>query len=198
VLFSVLAIASGSAAAQILPPAVEQPTEILQPPAGYPPTTAQSAVGTYFATPAWAQKLAPNARFVILTSFSSDAVLDRETGLVWARQNLFDLNSPGMRWRVADLKCRNLVIAGRGGWRLPGAAELQTLVDFSVASVAKLPAGHPFFLTDPIQLTWYWTMDLYEEDAYAVSVQQGATGTFRRQGAQLFEAGGALCVRGGE
>src|SRR5690348_14717197 len=55
----------------------------LPPPEGYPPTLAPTAVGTYFVPPASNQTLATNARFVILSNFNSDAVLDRETGLVW-------------------------------------------------------------------------------------------------------------------
>src|SRR5215510_13153561 len=41
--------------------------------------------GPYYATPAWDQTLASSTRFLILIGFSNQAVLDRETGLVWQR-----------------------------------------------------------------------------------------------------------------
>jgi hypothetical protein len=55
-------------------------------PAIYPPTVATASAGPSLPLAAWDQTLSPNLRFVILTNFHSDAVLDRETGLVWARQ----------------------------------------------------------------------------------------------------------------
>lgn len=44
-----------------------------------------SAVGPYYALPSWDQKIAAATRFVVLTNWSSQAVLDKETGLVWMR-----------------------------------------------------------------------------------------------------------------
>src|SRR5262249_54800244 len=78
-----------NAAAELGPP-IELPPVLpsvtpLPPPEGYSPTVAPTAVGTYFVPPSWSPTLAASARFVILSNFSSDAVLDRETGLVWAR-----------------------------------------------------------------------------------------------------------------
>src|SRR5688500_11468228 len=48
------------------------------------------APGPYYATPSWDQTLACNTiatcpRFIVLSNMNSDAVLDRETGLVWER-----------------------------------------------------------------------------------------------------------------
>jgi hypothetical protein len=136
------------AAAQILPPVVDPPTTIAQPSVGYPPTTAPTAIGPYFATPSWDQTLAPNLRFVILTNFSSDAVLDRETGLVWARRLVADSVPAGVNWFTADSACSGLIVGNRGGWRLPSDAELRTLIDFSnpVTEAPRLPTGHPFAL----------------------------------------------------
>ncbi len=54
-------------------------------PAIAPPALAQVANGPYYATPSWDQSLPVTTRFVVLTNFASDAVLDRETGLVWEK-----------------------------------------------------------------------------------------------------------------
>src|SRR5271169_1120634 len=39
--------------------------------------------GPYYANPSWDQQLPASTRFVVLTNWGSQAVLDRETGLVW-------------------------------------------------------------------------------------------------------------------
>jgi hypothetical protein len=49
-----------------------------------------TAVGPYYATPSWDQTIActiPSScsRFLVLSNFNNEAVLDRETGLVWER-----------------------------------------------------------------------------------------------------------------
>ena len=134
------------AEAQIRPPIVVQPETVRQPPVGYPPTTAPSATGPYFARPAWDQTLPANSRFVILTNFNSNAVLDRETGLVWARTNL-----PSRIWSLAERSCAALVIGNRSAWRLPSRHELLTLFDASVQGDLRLPAGHPFFLSPDLE-----------------------------------------------
>src|SRR5689334_6098081 len=44
-----------------------------------------TAAGPYYATPSWDQTLPASTRFIILSNFTSEAVLDRDTGLVWER-----------------------------------------------------------------------------------------------------------------
>jgi hypothetical protein len=139
----------GLATAQIIsPPVAEMPTTILQPPAGYPPTVATTAVGPYFARPAWGQTLAPNTRFVVLSNLNSDAVLDRETALVWARRFVAPGDDAGVNWVTARSACEGLIVGNRGGFRLPSVAELRTLLDFSLPETQspRFPAGHPFAL----------------------------------------------------
>ena len=41
--------------------------------------------GPYYAMPAWDQKLPASTRFVVLLDWNSEAVLDRNTGLVWEK-----------------------------------------------------------------------------------------------------------------
>lgn len=72
-------------------------------------------------------------------ALSGEAVLDRETGLVWERVP----NSESMSWDTAVRSCQWAYHGGRLGWRLPTASELMTLGDTSQTDTG-LPAGHPF------------------------------------------------------
>lgn len=44
---------------------------------------AANSNGPYYAEPSWDQKLPAATRFVVLMDWNNEAVLDRETGLVW-------------------------------------------------------------------------------------------------------------------
>jgi len=81
-----------------------------------------------------------NSNFSDASTLSDDLVLDRETGLIWAR----DANLIGQRnWLDANTLCRELVLGNRAGWRLPSVEELSSLVDPAGQDLA-LPPGHPF------------------------------------------------------
>jgi hypothetical protein len=74
------------------------------------------------------------------TPDSQDVVLDKETGLIWAR----NANLLGPRnWLDANTLCRELELANRMGWRLPTVEELSSLIDPRQGPLA-LPPGHPF------------------------------------------------------
>jgi hypothetical protein len=81
-----------------------------------------------------------DARFVVLPDFGGDAVLDRETQLVWQR-------APGRgllrTFSGAFNSCFATVVGNRLGWRVPSMAELTSLIDRTRAN-PPLPAGHPF------------------------------------------------------
>jgi hypothetical protein len=96
--------------------------------------------GPYYANPSWDQELPASTRFVVLTNWSSEAVLDRETGPVWQRSpSGFSAN-----WFDALEFCNFFTFTGnRGGWRLPSIQELQSLIDPTQRNPA-LPAGNPF------------------------------------------------------
>ncbi len=96
-----------------------------------------TANGPYYATPSWDQKLTSN-RFVVLANWDSNAVLDRETGLVWTR----NVNSNAILADAFD-NCAWSATGGRRGWRLPTLNEMQTIVD-PAAATGFLPTGHPF------------------------------------------------------
>jgi hypothetical protein len=120
------------------------------------PASAQlstTANGPYYATPTWNQKLTTN-RFVILANWNNEAVLDRETGLVWERSP----DSTMRTWFVARFDCINRAVGGRKGWRLPTVQELASLIDMTVpdvgAAAPRLPAGHPFL---NVTMNLYWS-----------------------------------------
>jgi hypothetical protein len=207
----------GTAAAQFGPSIDLSDLPILQPvppPEGYPPTVAPTAVGTYFVPPSWSPTLAPNARFVILSNFGSDAVLDRETGLVWARQSLSRTLPPITEINMgnADQYCSLLIIGNRKGWRLPTVAELQSLLDRSrifpnAPRPPALPVGHPFALsragTNPTG--FYWTAEGFSnlgltQFGFNRRIVDLGTGLIRNIGAAFGSIPSGidgLCVRGG-
>src|SRR2546427_3494690 len=85
--------------------------------------------GPYYATPSWDQTLPAATRFIVLSNFNSEAVLDRNTGLVWEK-------SPGTGpgpWSGARSFCIDKNVGSQKGWRLPSIPELSSLIDPSVA-----------------------------------------------------------------
>lgn len=119
---------------------------------------AASGAGPYYASPAWSQKLACTSqancpRFVVLTDWNNEAVLDRETGLVWQR-------TPGDQAddrQGAAVQCISSSAGGRRGWRLPSVDELTSLYDPTTPQDLKLPAGHPFINVLPDRRYWSTT-----------------------------------------
>jgi len=152
------------------------------------PSAAQTtANGPYYATPSWDQTLPSGTRFIILSNFASNAVLDRETGLVWERSPATTTNT----WYNSLDACANLALGGRKGWRLPSVQELASLVDPSVTNPA-LPSGHPFL---NVQSAIYW--------AGAIRVAAAPWVVNFSTGAVTFVSGTdgphyAWCVRGGQ
>jgi hypothetical protein len=101
-----------------------------------------TANGPYYAWPSWDQTLPSSIRFIVLANMASEAVLDRETGLVWQRQPNISLT-----WLGGHDYCNNLSIGGRKGWRLPTLQELASLQDPSQPTAPRLPPGHPFIVS---------------------------------------------------
>lgn len=91
-------------------------------------------------------------RFSLLPTFNNDAVLDKETGLVWE----LSPQAVTVTWNEARTTCVNRVIGGQKGWRLPAPSEMRSLVGPAVdAPGPNLPPGHPFLNVQP---TSYWTV----------------------------------------
>ena len=125
------------------------------------PAQAVDAVGPSYAEPAWDQKKAAANRFVVLTNWFSQAVLDKETGLVWEKAVASEQRAWGAGPDNARLACATRAVGGRKGWRLPSIAELASLIDPSVAAPGPtLPPGHPF---TGVQAS-YWSATTDAED----------------------------------
>ena len=154
------------------------------------PAQAVDAAGPYYAEPAWDRKIAAAGRFVVLTNWASQAVLDKETGLVWERGPVGTVQD----WNSARFDCTARTTGDRKGWRLPSVHELTSLVDPSVPPPGPtLQPGHPFLNVQSAVI--YWSATTYAEDtakAWGVSFDVGSPGNVSKAGdLQVW------CVRGG-
>lgn len=99
----------------------------------------------------------PNSRFAIWDMGTSDerddAVLDKETGLVWERAP----HAATTDWFSAQVVCMEKTTGGRMGWRLPTIEELLTLPDPASTAQLWLPDGHPFYEPHFIRGDPYWS-----------------------------------------
>jgi hypothetical protein len=87
----------------------------------------------------------------MLADFNNEAVLDRETGLVWEKAP----SASPKNWYDAVRDCWLQPTGGRMGWHLPTIEELASLVDPTVpAPGPALPPGHPF---QNVQQDTYWS-----------------------------------------
>ncbi len=150
-----------------------------------------TANGPYYATPSWDQTLPASTRFIVLSNMGSNAVLDRETGLVWEKSP----STSTAIWVAAQGHCNQLIVANRIGWRLPTLQELASLVDPSVAFPGPaLPAGHPF---TNVQQNFYWSATTRsttnDGEAWGVFFSDGAVSAFSKSQSGFF----FWCVRGG-
>jgi hypothetical protein len=134
------------------------------------------------------QDASETGRFQIV--LDGDAVLDRETGLVWEKAPSRDIAS----WRQSREYCSEQVIGGRKGWRLPTFEELATLQDPARTNPA-LPPDQPFENIDGSGARRYWTnTDFAGDSALTVGMYSGGTlpATSKR------ERHYAWCVRSGD
>ena len=138
----------------------------------------------------WDQNLPALQRFVILKSFNREAVLDKETGLVWEKSPETAITP----WSGAIFSCIDKTVGGRKGWRLPSVHELQSLIDPSVAAPGPtLPLIHPFL---NVQSSYYWSASTradFPTGAWTVFFGSGLVGSSDK----LTDYNRAWCVRGG-
>jgi len=159
--------------------------------AASPPADAQiSQNGPYYALPSWAQQLTADTRFIVLTDWSSAAVLDRETGLVWERAPSTQI----FLWVDASFDCREKTVGNRRSWRLASYEELTSLLDPSQSNPA-LPAGNPFQGIGATDNFWTTTTDEGDSTAaYFVQIASAATFQTAFKTSNLFRS---WCVRTG-
>jgi hypothetical protein len=157
------------------------------------PVAAQLSVtanGPYYATPSWDQKLATN-RFVILANWNNEAVLDRETGLVWqvtpGTGSSYGIDS---NWYGATMNCAGVGTGGRYGWRLPTYHEISSLAD----ATGALPNGHPFQVGDR-QL--FWTTTFWPSDSDYALIRSIVVPALMN-GDRVTASANVWCVRGGQ
>ena len=123
----------------------------------------------------------PNPRFAIYDSGTptdkrDDLVLDKEKGLIWAR-NAHLVGKP-LTWEDATNHCQNLTLCNLKGWRLPTKEEVSGIIDPS-RDFPALPKGHPFI---NIKYT-YWTSTAHEDvsdDAYFVHLGKGSVRAYTK------------------
>lgn len=149
-----------------------------------PPAAAQ--VGT-----TWDKLFTGGNRFSVLGGFGNQAVLDKETGLVWERSPSTTPTDPS----AAHASCNTENVGGRLGWRLPTIQELASLVDQTQSSPA-LTSGHPFTNVQAGQFACYWSATI-GDPVWSVSFFSNGQVT---QGSCSGGLGIAYhwCVRGGQ
>ena len=124
----------------------------------------------------------------MLAAFNDEAVLDRNTGLVWER-------SPHAASRPvfsASYHCLNASTGGQKGWRLPNITELASLVDPSVTTEPMLPAGSPFNFGSHV---FFWSGTLrhgFSDLFWSVNFRSGIV-----DDTEWTLTLSTLCVRGG-
>jgi Protein of unknown function (DUF1566) len=151
----------------------------------------------------WDIKLPASTRFIVLDAFGGEAVLDKETGLVWERSPGGTngdgvLNNNDKRtWLDALGQCVSRRLGNRRGWRLPTIQELATLTNPSVSFPnLTLPTGHPFNLTTLGAPPTFWsasTAASVSTFAWIIPFNSGNPLRLAKSGSVFI-----WCVRGGQ
>jgi hypothetical protein len=154
-------------------------------PDGFGPWSAGMGFTVRWVGGAWEQSLPAAERFQLV--MAGNAVLDRETGLVWERIPV----TSALTWTQASGQCYHRVIDIRRGWRLPSLQELSSLIDTTQNDPA-LPPGHPFGSIGNVK---YWTsVDAAGNSASAHTVDLSAGFPFVDAKTSTLRV---WCVRGG-
>ena len=141
--------------------------------------------------PSWHRVLPADERFELV--MGDEAVLDRETGLVWERSPSTD----NANWAAQRGNCANKLVGGRKGWRLPAFHELATLIDPSVPGFGPLlPAGHPFTNVQVTSAYYSATTSATNPDNNAWGASFFGSGDVGAVGKAPAVRGLAWCVRG--
>lgn len=147
--------------------------------------------------PAWSQTLRADDGDPVTGCGSSrfecvmdgEAVLDKETGLVWEQSP----ETTRSNWGQAFVRCQSIQTGGRMGWRLPRIEELASLMALRLSGMA-LPAGHPFRNIDANN---YWSATTSPIDS-SVARMMIVVGLVDQVPASKSSLQGVWCVRGGQ
>jgi hypothetical protein len=160
-----------------------------------PPGPTMRTLDEIYSTNSWSQKIPCTSttncpRFEVLADFNNEAVLDKETGLVWQRSPFNNQDN----WWWAQNGCIGWTgRGGRHGWRVPTIHEFQSLVDddaWGQCGASFLPCGHPFTdLNDCYWSSTAWPLDFNK----AFIFSRNGTGAVDK----TEQVCGAWCVRGG-
>ncbi len=98
-------------------------------------------------------------------------ITDLDTGLMWTQ-----VPAPARSWTAALDYAENLTLAGYADWRLPNVKELQTLVDFTLATATTqngvlAPLNRVLFPTATTPATAYWTSTVLRPSGNATATQ---------------------------
>jgi Protein of unknown function (DUF1566) len=126
----------------------------------------------------------------VLPQFGGEAVLDKETGLVWERSPSPDAVPWTGIFGGAVAMCYAKLVGGRRGWRLPTVEELSSLID-PVQMNPSLAEGHPF---TGVQNERYWSITQTPGGLSAYNRNLGSGGIGIDGTTQ---PGRVWCVRGG-
>lgn len=138
-------------------------------------------------TRSWSAALPAEQRFTVLAAFNNEAVLDRNTGLVWERT----VSRSGRHWQSAQYACLSATTGGQMGWRLPSISELTSLVNPAATNPA-LPAGAPF---DIGMHAFFWSATTragFTDLAWGVNIRDGFVDDY-----EFSLSVSTWCVRGG-
>ena len=130
----------------------------------------------------WHQNLSVKERFEPV--LDGEAILDRETGLVWQRTP----SQGPVEWEIAVGGCYNVWVGGRRGWRVPARYEMLTLSE-KTSMHQGLPVGHPFELP----ANDFWTANDHQGSLAWVFHANSGNVSLQEEVLELY----AWCVRGG-
>ena len=140
--------------------------------------------------PSWDTQINRPGRFQVLSNFNNEAVLDKETGLVWEQSP----DTGTQTWFNALIHCYQRTVGGRKGWRLPTIEELASLMDpNNPGGNPDLPPGHPF---SNVQSSDYWSATTVASNAslaWPVNLDTGLVINNDKTNTSF-----VWCVRGGQ
>ena len=141
--------------------------------------------------PTWSQYLTEAERFEYVLGGGNQAVLDKETGLVWAQSP----NTNILDWFDAMNVCVGQYIGERFGWRVPTVEEFRSIMSpfFPVGKFAENSFGNTFWTS-----TDNFRTNLTVGSVRARTVVTNTSGGGSTGSSLKTELNYVWCVRGGQ